>query len=112
MHTQNSRTEEYQPKVVQLKGRLDAASILDQKKELVQKIAGDDTSVVINLREVTFIDSTGLGFLVAVNKELQRQGHKLVFCELSDQARLLFELTRLNLVFDLFDTQPAAVDAL
>lgn len=111
MEIQNSELERFKPKIVQLKGRLDAASISDRKEELIQKISADNTSVVINLREVSFIDSTGLGLLVAINQDIQRQGHKLSFCELSDQARLLFELTRLNLVFDLFDTQLAAVSA-
>lgn len=100
------------PRVVELSGRLDAASLQDKKKELMEHLTAERSHLVVNLREVSFIDSTGLGFLVSIGKIQETSGFEMVFCEVPEQARLLFELTRLNQIFDLFDTQSTAVSAL
>ena len=95
--------------IVQLDGRLDAASVNKGKNELIGTFIDHEKHIVLNLREVTFIDSTGLGMLVSLHKLQVEQGQHMVLCEVSDQVRLLLELTRLNLVFDIYDKQTSAL---
>jgi anti-sigma B factor antagonist len=58
--------------------------------------------VVVDLRGVTFLDSTGLGVLVGALKRLRRQGGSLkVVINRGGRVRRLFELTNLSGAFDL-----------
>ena len=97
---------------VKLKGRLDAASVEKNAGSIRQSVLSCNGSVVLNLAELSFIDSTGLGFLVSLHRLLDKKGHTLAICEANAQSRLLFELTRLNQVFDLYDTEAMAVGAM
>lgn len=99
-------------KITRLKGRLDAASVDKKKAALTRRIAGDSCSVVLNIRDVEFIDSTGLGFLVSLQQQVKAQGNQLVICEPTDQAQVLFELTRLNQIFDIYDSETAALNVI
>ncbi len=96
-------------KIVRLSGRLDADSVEKRRQEITRKITADRCSVILNLSSVEFIDSTGLGFLVSLHQEIEKQNRKLIICEVSQQARLLFELTRLNHIFDIFDSEERAL---
>ena len=107
----NEASAEAVTKLVKLEGRLDAAGVNQKKPELMSRMTAEDTNVVINMSEVSFVDSTGLGLLVGVQQQQEGFNRKLVLCEVSDQIRLLLELTRLNLVFDIYDTQESALAA-
>ncbi len=63
--------------------------------------SGADT-VLLDLKEVTFIDSSGLSALVTIKKKLQTTGAKLYICSIKNQVRVMFELTRLERVFQIF----------
>jgi anti-sigma B factor antagonist len=90
--------------VLTLQGRLDAAYVHSQK-DLFNILPGQaSTPLVVDLQDVSFIDSTGLGFLVMLGKKAATQGRSFALCNPSKQAQMLFELTRLHQVFDLFPT--------
>ncbi len=98
-------------KVMRLEGRLDAASASLQNRYLAECLRTSEGTVILNLADVEFIDSTGLGQLVSFQQMLEKRDRRLVICEATEQARLLFELTRLNQIFDLFDTEDRAVQS-
>jgi anti-sigma B factor antagonist len=90
--------------VLALQGRLDAAYVHNQKT-LFDVLPGQaPTPLVVDLQDISFIDSTGLGFLVMLGKSAAAQGRRFALCNPSKQAQMLFELTRLHQVFDLFPT--------
>jgi anti-sigma B factor antagonist len=90
--------------VLALQGCLDAAYVHSQK-QLFNDLPGlATTALVIDLQDINFIDSTGLGFLVMLGKKAASQGRRFALCNPSKQAQMLFELTRLHQVFDLFPT--------
>lgn len=91
--------------------RIDAAvalSFKDRMRELT--VEGPDT-VLLDLNHVQFIDSSGLGAIVAVMKNLQG-GRKLVLAGLSPTVDKVFRLTRMDSVFSVFPTVDAALAAL
>ena len=63
---------------------------------LLAEIAGD---VRIDCRELSFIDSSGVSVLVAVEQELARDGRKLVLRDASEQFRQVLAVTALDEVF-------------
>ena len=78
--------------------RLDAARSLEFRNALNGLLEGGKTRIVLDLEGVRFMDSSGLGVLVAVLKRLGRGG-AIVLCGLGEGVRSLFELTRMDLVF-------------
>ena len=78
--------------------RLDASCSIELKNELRALIASGHNRVVLDLSRVQFMDSSGLGALVAVLKTLGREG-VMILCGLRDGTRKLFEVTRMDRVF-------------
>jgi anti-sigma B factor antagonist len=58
--------------------------------------------VLVDFQAVTFMNSCGLGGLIAVFKQLRAVGGELYICGLNDQVRMLFELTGIDQVFKIF----------
>lgn len=100
------------PYVIYLQGRLDANQVATKKNQYIDEITRRKQPLVLSLSEVSFIDSTGLGFLVAMQQAQASVGEGFVICALTDKTRLLLELTRLNMVFDIYETEPMAIEAL
>lgn len=89
--------------------RLDAHNSSDLKTE-VQRIFEEGTKeLLINLINVRFIDSSGLGALVSGFKNATANQGVLKLCSLQPQVKSMFELTRLHRVFEIF---PSVTDAL
>ncbi|ARV58355.1 anti-anti-sigma factor [Nostocales cyanobacterium HT-58-2] len=96
-----------QVKVVFLSGSLGATQS-QELKERIQEILEKETSakiVLVNLKDVTFVDSSGLGALVLAFKALRSVDKKLVLCSINEQVRILFELTGMDKVFEIFSNQ-------
>ena len=91
--------------VIQPSGVLDltqANQLRDQVNELVNAGA---TTILINLRDVTFMDSSGLAALVIALKTIRSAGGHLYVCSLNAQVKMLFELTNMTKIFEIFETQ-------
>lgn len=68
-------------------------------------------NVILNLAEVDYIDSTGLGTLVICHTTLQKNGGVLKILNLNDRHLELLVLTKLTTVFELFDDELEAVNS-
>jgi anti-sigma B factor antagonist len=89
-------------RVFHVSGELDRASAKALDDELRSAIAGP-SPVVLDLSEVTFIDSIGLQVLVLTAKQAALNGTSLKIVRATERARKLFELTGLNRVLPLAD---------
>jgi anti-sigma B factor antagonist len=82
--------------LVAIGGEVDVASAPRLRECLVDLIAGGATQVVLDLDEVDFLDSTGLGVIVGALKRVRGQGGDLrVVCS-TTRIRKVFELTGLD----------------
>ena len=61
--------------------------------------------VLMDLQNVDFIDSSGLGTLIAMHTRLRLAGSRLYFCSLKEQARSLFDISDMDQIFDIFSSQ-------
>ncbi len=87
--------------------RLDAAIAPEFRDEVVRLVDGGARRLVIDLSEVDFLDSSGLGALVAILKRLGTAG-ALEITGLNRPVRKVFELTRMVEVFTIRETGSAA----
>jgi len=95
--------------IFDIKGDLDAKSASALKEKMNEKIAEGKTWILINLTDVPYMDSAGLGVLVSGLKNANRLQGDLRMWGLQDEVRSIFELTRLNKVFQIFDDETSAV---
>ena len=96
--------------VVDISGRItlgdESAALRDLIGELLNK---GDRKIVLNLADVDYIDSSGLGALVSSAATVRRQGGDLKLVKLSDRVDDLMEVTRLYTVFDIADSEEEAI---
>ncbi len=84
--------------VVYAAGRLDLLSAGDMRQELARVVADGSRRLVVDLGELTFIDSSGLGALVSGLKAARLAGGDLRIARPNEQAQVILELTTLNRV--------------
>lgn len=67
--------------------------------------------IVIDFEKVTYIDSSGLATLVEVLKKTKTQGGSLGLAGMSDKVKSLFEITKLDKLFNIYPSQKDAVSS-
>ena len=90
-----------------LESRLDAAVAISFKDIVRDVTIPDGMRVILDLKQVEFLDSSGLGAIVGVMKLLGPE-RPLEIAALSPPVRKLFRLTRMDTVFRLHDRAPPA----
>lgn len=87
-------SSEGQKTVLRLLGELDVSSSSALEDEL-RRVSGSPL-IVLDLRELEFIDSTGLGVLVKTHQRMRDEGDQLALIEGNGQVKRLLELTGLD----------------
>jgi anti-anti-sigma factor len=88
--------------VLPLSGVIDGARGDELRREVRDIMTNGSDIVLIDLQEVKFIDSSGLGALVSAMKVVRNSGGKLYVCSMNDQVKMLFELTKMDRIFQKF----------
>lgn len=83
---------------------LDNSKAVSFRRQIVEG-ARQASMVLVDFSQVTFMDSSGLGALVLARKEVRNQGSQLYLCSLNNQLQMLFELTSMDRIFDIFSDQ-------
>lgn len=91
--------------------RVDAHNSNDLKDELKSLYEAGKKNILVDLREVRFIDSSGLGALVSGFKNAISHQGSLKLSALQPQVKSMFELTRLHRVFDIYSNTEDAMDS-
>lgn len=91
-------------------GRLDITTAYEFRKKLNECIFKLSNHVVVNLGQVNFIDSSGLTSLVAGMRDADKARGSFRICNVHPEARLVFEVTMMDSVFEIFDTQEEALE--
>src|SRR5262249_1853128 len=91
--------------------RLDAREAVDFKTTMAEYVSSGQHTIVLNLAEARFIDSSGLGAIVSVLKLLGRHGG-LVLCGAVEPVMSLFKVHRMDRVFQIIANESDALTAL
>lgn len=95
--------------VLEIGGEIDLHSAPSLKTELARLSEAPGALVALDLSEVTFLDSTGIGTLVGGLKKTRENGGNLVFFGARPRVKRVFEITGLLRVLPLFDNREAAL---
>lgn len=96
--------------VVEAVGRIvlgDETNIL--REQIKEMLAAGHKKIVLNLAQVDFIDSSGLGALVGLHSTAQAQGAKIRLANITKRFHELLQITKLLTVFDVYPSEAEAV---
>ncbi|MEJ2216599.1 MAG: STAS domain-containing protein [Gemmatimonadota bacterium] len=95
---------------------VDGQLIVGNRQELKQKVLAElekgDRKFLIDFEKTGYIDSSGLGVLVSLSKKIREQGGELRLANLNEDLRTLFELTKLDTLFQIADNRQDALASL
>jgi anti-sigma B factor antagonist len=96
--------------ILDLKGKITiGVGDVALRNAVQEAINGGATKVVINLRDVTTIDSSGVGELVSAYTTATNRGAKLKLANLPAKVNDILQITQLITVFDVFDSEDEAI---
>ena len=89
-----------------LDGELDVHQAKELRTRLLEDLEDGGWQYILDMSHITYLDSSGLGMLVYLKKEIIRHGGRLTLTGLQDQVANVFCLTRLD---EFFEIPPKAV---
>jgi anti-anti-sigma factor len=104
--------EEGQVIIIALEGEVDI-SVTELVREKFNKLVDERKKVIlVDMTKVSYIDSSGLGLLVETMQAMEKYSGEIKLYSLSSDVQKVFELTRLNKFFDIFNTEKEALGSL
>lgn len=97
--------------VVDCAGRLVFGEETAALRDKVKSLLAQDSRMVLNLADVTYIDSGGLGTLVALYTTARNAGGAIKLARLTKRVGDLLQVTKLLTVFEVYDSEEAAVQS-
>ncbi|MCV9884280.1 anti-sigma factor antagonist [Metabacillus halosaccharovorans] len=88
-------------KVVSVAGEIDAYTAPKLREAILPLAEEVNPNITINLKDVSYMDSTGLGVFVGLLKSVRKNNGQLNLVELSDRLERLFTITGLNDIIDI-----------
>ncbi len=96
--------------IIYLEGRLDVHLSADIEKEINKLIESDPaSSLLLNLKDVEYMSSSGLRIFVSTMRILKESNRKLVLCNMNNAVKKIFEVVELTDMFDIFNTEDEAL---
>jgi anti-sigma B factor antagonist len=97
-------------RVVDVSGKIELGEESAALRELIIKqLAEGHRKIILNLAEVKYIDSSGLGVLVSAFTSTRKLGGELKLLNLTKNAHHLMQITKLYTIFDIKDDEATAV---
>jgi anti-anti-sigma factor len=91
-------------------GIIDNAGGGQIRQDVSDRLEAGVETILIDLANVSFMDSSGLGAMVVTLQRVRSKGAKLYLCSLNDQIKIILELTKMDKVFDILPDR-ASFDA-
>lgn len=96
--------------LVEVEGQLIVGNRQELKQQVLDQLEAGDRKFVIDFADTGYIDSSGLGVLVSLSKKIREQGGELRLSSLNEDLRTLFELTKLDTLFQIADDKEQALE--
>ncbi len=95
--------------IVDLSGRIKLGEGSSVLRDTVKDLLGRDRNILLNLGDISYIDSSGIGELVSAFTSVRNQGGELKLLYLTKKVHDLLQITKLYTVFDVKDDEAAAI---
>ncbi|MEK6794446.1 MAG: STAS domain-containing protein [Spirochaetota bacterium] len=95
--------------ILDIKGEIDLYNAPDIKDNIKTQIDKGKKKIIINLKGVSYIDSSGIGALISSLSNLKKVGGGLKIIHVYDSVKKVFELTKLTSFFEIYNNEDEAV---
>jgi anti-sigma B factor antagonist len=95
--------------VCDVEGEINIDTSPDVRKTFDKLIGGQCRKVVLNFGNLNYIDSSGLATLIEMLQRLKKIEGKLRICCISDKIKSIFEITKLEKLFEMFNNEDDAL---
>jgi anti-anti-sigma factor len=96
-----------QIKVIEAQGILEKEYGEQLRLNILELATDGIDGILLDLGQVSFMNSTGLGSLVSTYATLKKSGKELFLCSLNEQLRMIFELTSMDSCFSIYPDREA-----
>jgi anti-sigma B factor antagonist len=97
--------------VCHVDGEIDINTAPEIKKAFDKLISKKEPKIVVNFSRVTYVDSSGLATLVEILKNMRSYGGKMRLANMSPKIKSLFEITKLEKLFDIAASEEEAISS-
>ena len=97
--------------VVEVEGQLIVGNRQELKQKVLEELERGDRHFLVDFARTGYIDSSGLGVLVSLSKKIREHGGELRLANLNDDLKTLFELTKLDTLFQIAETRERALES-
>jgi len=98
--------------VVDISGRIVLGEGGSLRETINAVLFSGEKKVLLNLAEVNYIDSTGLGELISAHTSVQKDGGQIQFLKMTNKVRDLLQITKLYTVLNIKDDEAEAIASL
>lgn len=95
--------------IMEIEGQLIVGNRQELKQKMLEELEKGGRKFLIDFDKTGYIDSSGLGVLVSLSKKIREQGGDLRLANLNEDLRTLFELTKLDTLFQIAETRERAL---
>jgi len=95
--------------ILRLEGYVDAHTFTEFEEELTKLVEGGHYNLLLDLEKLTYINSTGLGLLMATFRQVRQHNGDLVIAKMSDKITNIFNLLGFSRLISTYATEPEAM---
>ena len=106
----NTRTENG-ISIIDCNGRIVFGEESALLRDTVKKLIGENSQIILNLADISYIDSGGLGTLVALYTTAHNAGGSVKLANLTQRVGDLLQVTKLLTVFEVYDSEQKAIES-
>lgn len=96
--------------IVDVEGQLIVGNRQELKQKVLDELEKGERKFLIDFAQTGYIDSSGLGVLVSLSKKIREHGGELRLADLNEDLQTLFELTKLDTLFQISETRERALE--
>ncbi len=97
--------------VLDINGEIDLYNAPEIKSKITELMETGKKDIIINLKKVSYIDSSGIGVLISSLSNLKKAGGSLKIINVYDSVKKVFELTKLTSFFDIYGSEEEAINS-
>lgn len=109
-HEQIEFRDQYGCRMIDLTGQFVGGDETDILQEILLEVANKEAKVLIDMSEVSFASSSFLSALLSAHARITRRGGQIIIAGMSPAVANVFTITKLDLIFTVFDTTAQAVE--
>lgn len=97
--------------IIYLHGRLESYHVDEVEKEIKRLIDAEaSNNLILNLQDIDYVSSSGIGLFVTIMNILKQRGNKFGICALNSPVKRIMEIVEINTLLQIFKDETEAVE--